>query len=249
MSAASDGLVVAEIFYSIQGEGVTTGVPALFLRLGGCNLECDFRDSEGRGNPCDTIPVWKNGKRMSFEEILKQIAELGCLEWLSRRLAHLVITGGEPLLQQERLVRFIEFLCDHIRKPYIEIETNGTQLLSKAFGVYVDQINCSPKLESSSMPLEKRRIPEVLKQFKLLFAGQMNGSFKFVVTEERDVKEIFGLQVEFRIPAHDITLMPEGVNQQDLQRKRIFVAELCKKYGYRYSDRLQVAIWGEVTGV
>ena len=106
-------LYVSELFYSIQGEGQTIGIPAVFLRLTGCNLNCTW---------CDSVEVWRKGNRIAFEDILN--------EELIDRLrdgAHLVITGGEPMLQAERVGNFIEWIAyTHGFMPIVEIETNGT---------------------------------------------------------------------------------------------------------------------------
>ncbi len=93
---------VAEIFYSIQGEGPAMGRPAAFIRLAGCNLQC-----EG----CDTVHgTWRD---LSPEDILEEIAK-----------ERVVITGGEPTLQMVELSRLIDLLND--RGKEIHIETNGT---------------------------------------------------------------------------------------------------------------------------
>ena len=74
---------IAEIFYSIQGEGILAGVPSIFIRTSGCNLRCHW---------CDTpYASWKpEGPEMSIEEILKKISGWDC--------NHIVLTGGEPMI-------------------------------------------------------------------------------------------------------------------------------------------------------
>ena len=87
-------LPVSEVFYSIQGEGQTMGVPAVFLRLGGCNILC-----QSESWICDTIEVWRKSKALPFEEVLGEEYE----KLLLSKDVHLVITGGEPLLHQKMI--------------------------------------------------------------------------------------------------------------------------------------------------
>lgn len=109
---------INEIFYSLQGEGYFTGTPAVFLRFSGCNLACDF---------CDTDH--SHSEEMDLPEILEKISA-----YPSR---HIVITGGEPSLQlDETLVSIL-----HDAGYYIQIETNGTHPIPED----VDWITCSPK--------------------------------------------------------------------------------------------------------
>ena len=112
------GLRVSEWFYSIQGEGKTMGVPSLFIRLQACNIVCDGEWT------CDTIEVWKHGNKISCEDLIQ---EMDPYIYNLYSGAHLVFTGGEPLLQKEGIKEFIKtFKKKHKFIPYIEIETNGT---------------------------------------------------------------------------------------------------------------------------
>ena len=133
---------ISEIFESIQGEGTNAGKPAIFLRTAECNLKCTW---------CDTKYTWdwknfdyaKEVKEISIKEIRRE------LEQFSNR--HLVITGGEPLMQQDDLAELLTFLKP---KFYVEIETNGTILPNNALSTLVDQWNVSPKTSNSGNPLE-----------------------------------------------------------------------------------------------
>ncbi len=230
-------LSISEKFYSLQGEGQTMGIPSVFLRLSGCNLLCDGTWL------CDTIEVWKKGVKTPFGSVLT--------DDMVRRLkdgAHLIITGGEPLLHQKNLARYLhwfEVTYDFI--PTIEIETNGTIMPDTHDSILLDYIkywNVSPKLKNSGEPFDKRFKELVLKTLSELWGT----SFKFVITDRTDYEEII---TDFKdvIDFKKIILMPGGSSRKELDRTRQMVAELCIEVGHRYSSRLHINIWNQKTGV
>ena len=110
-------LNVSEHFYSIQGEGHSTGVPAYFMRLRGCNLMCGGRDGSlvksGEASWwCDTEYVWRQGKQISFDSIIKAWEDEDILDWVLQGRVHVVWTGGEPTLSkhQRGIVSFLDYL-------------------------------------------------------------------------------------------------------------------------------------------
>lgn|SRR3990167_4123006 len=218
---------VSEHFYSVQGEGVTMGIPAVFLRLQNCNLLCEW--------PCDTIEVWKKGTKYTVKQLQDLFYEQGYIQKLQDG-AHLVITGGEPLLQQEALIEFL-----YGSMFYIEIETNGTIAMNDKLNEWIDQINCSPKLKSSGVNQNLRFKPQVLKQF----SQKKNSWFKFVIYNEQDIQEI----LTYDLPHDKIILMPQATTKKELNINAPRAIELAKKYGFRYSDRLHLRIWDKATGV
>lgn len=130
---------VNEIFYSLQGEGRYTGTPAVFLRLSGCNMRCWF---------CDT--QHEEGEDLTEEDILQRV--------MAYPTRHIVITGGEPLMQ---LNAHLTSLL-HEAGYFIQIETNGTLPLPE--GVEVNWITCSPKRDvkgNKPLPLRLQRIDEL----------------------------------------------------------------------------------------
>ncbi len=181
-------LAVSEVFYSIQGEGKTTGFPAVFVRLAGCNLMCGGKGTEKDGKlhdgatwRCDSIEVWIKGKSKPYAEILP----IECQEAI-RNGANVIITGGEPMLQQKNIEGFIQYIVEQINDfPFIEIETNGTIMPNNDMLNLVDQWNVSPKLANSGMPLEDRINEEVLTKL-----SKYNTQFKFVVSSRQDWEEI-----------------------------------------------------------
>lgn len=247
-------LAVSEYFYSLQGEGRTMGIPAIFLRLTGCNLLCGGQGAEKDGQLhdgatwiCDTIDVWMNGHTWNFPDL---VAELNAKTDFVKRLkagVHLVITGGEPLLQQTRIVAFLDYLEQtHALLPIIEIETNATLEPLPALDKRVHYWNTSPKLSNSGMPLHKRWDKKILQWF----SNNPNTMFKFVITCQDDFDELQARWQEQ--PALDwakIVLMPGADSLEQLLERNQFVADLCIQHQLRMSTRLHVEIWNQLTGV
>lgn len=245
-----DFLIVSETFYSIQGEGASAGIPAVFLRLAGCNLRCNgfsYQHPETKSHlGCDTKHIWVRGIKRSFAEIIEDWCKKGWLNKLEMG-AHLVVTGGEPTMHQFALVNFFKHL-DAVTDSsiYIELETNGTILLSEDFLTRINQINVSPKLKNSGESREKAYHKDVLKQLSIL--GKVK--FKFVVSQPEDVQEIFDEYINvFAINKKNIWLMPEGGTSAIINLKSQMIVELCKEHFLKYSPRLHVNIWEETTGV
>lgn len=230
------GLIVAEKFYSLQGEGQTMGIPCVFLRLAGCNILC-----KGKGWICDTIEVWKKGTLHEFENVLNE-EEVKRL----RAGAHLVITGGEPLLQQEAILQFINiFYAWHAFLPTIEIETNGTVLPIAELNDYVSFWNVSPKLSCSGVPFQERFNEIALHYFN---SKGLKTIFKFVVSNKEDIDELLNDYLP-EVSIEKIMLMPAGSSQKELDQTRNLVANEAIKNGFRYCDRLHIVIWNQKTGV
>ena len=230
-------LHISEKFYSIQGEGKTMGIPAIFLRLGGCNILC-----KSDTWVCDTIDVWRNSTKIEYDKVFTKDEILK----LETSNVHLVITGGEPMLHQTNLISFLKWFGEqYMFLPTIEIETNGTILPDARLYNMVRYWNVSLKLENSGVPIQKRKISKVVR-----FLSRQSSKkviFKYVVTCEDDIKEIISTYPSTTIK--DVYLMPAGATQEELAITRPIVAELCKKYMFKFSDRLQVVVWDKATGV
>ena len=223
---------INEIFKSIQGEGPNFGKPAIFLRTAQCNLKCTW---------CDTKYTWdwknydytKEVKEMTLEEIKERILDL--------EIKHLVITGGEPLLQQDDLADLLSFL-----KPdfYVEIETNCTILPNKMLTDLVDQWNVSPKTENSGNPLELYENDECY----YFFANQENCFFKYVVENESDIPEIKKFVAKYNIPENRVQLMTQASTKEEISAREKSISELAKANNFLFSPRLHVAMWGAQRG-
>jgi len=238
-------LPIAETFYSIQGEGITTGYPSVFVRLAGCNLMCGGQGTQFDGElhdgatwRCDTIEVWMKGKMKEFVDAL----DYDSIQALKNG-ANLIMTGGEPLMNQQKICEFIKFVRETLNPEcYVEIETNGTITPIQELQELVNQFNCSPKLMNSGNEKSIRYKPEVLKVF-----NELNTQFKFVLSSWDDYKE---LEDDFNFLDHKkIWLMPAGENQELLNQTKEVVAEIAKQKYHKFTNRLHIEIWNKKTGV
>lgn len=236
----SKGLRISEHFYSLQGEGKTMGIPSVFLRLQACNLMCDHKWV------CDTIDVWITGEQYSIEDTLDLFEKEGYSDVLFKG-AHLVITGGEPLLQDKSIVEFLMAYYERFfYLPYVEIETNGTKTPSDNLIKYVNLFNVSPKLSNAGMNERRRIKPDTIKVFNKI----ENSIFKFVIADKEDYKELCRTYLEpFDIRKEKIYLMPAADDQKMLDKNAQYVASVCIKKCYNYSSRLQIELWNKTTGV
>jgi 7-cyano-7-deazaguanosine (preQ0) biosynthesis protein QueE len=222
---------ISEIFHSVQGEGTTCGRPAVFVRVGGCNLYCTF---------CDTFYASRKEykdewKRISVDKIIEKIRKFRCYR--------VVLTGGEPLLYQNALK---ELICRLKTENYkIEIETNGTILPVDRIAYLVDLFNVSPKLSNSGNPLHLREKPDVIKFFNDID----NSIFKFVVSNKNDVKEALKFVKKYKIKLEKVWLMPECKDFESFRKTGKWLVDVCKTFNVNFSPRLQIVLWGSKRGV
>lgn len=262
MNDESTQIPVAEHFYSVQGEGPHAGVPSVFLRLAGCNLACggsqnmsvekqeDMEPSDDATWVCDSIEVWRQPENTyTPRELLDVWQEEGWWEKMTPSGAHLILTGGEPMLEprQDQILGLIaEMLRERKRgKPFIEVETNGTIVPSDQLDSYINLYNVSLKLSNSGMDEDARLRDDALE----FHANSDKSKFKFVVSREADVDEILNIVEEYNIPDRKISLMPAGQTREQLAETYPIVAELCKDRVWDFTPRLQVTTWDQATGV
>jgi 7-carboxy-7-deazaguanine synthase len=223
-------LRIAELFHSIQGEGSLVGVPSFFIRTSGCNLRCAW---------CDTpYASWQpEGVELSLAQILDEVK--------AHPAKHVVVTGGEPMIAPE-----IVPLTNRLRDLglHITIETAGTVFQPVA----CDLMSISPKL-SNSTPTGRwgerhdrlRLQPGVLAELMARYEYQL----KFVIEKREDVEEARNLAESLGAGAERVILMPEGVDRDSLRERGVWLAEICKEEGFRFSPRLHVELYGPRRGV
>lgn len=225
-------LKLSEIFESIQGEGPTAGAPALFVRLATCNLHCRF---------CDTKYTW-DWAEYSYEEQVRVVS----VRTVAERVAaaenrRLVITGGEPLLQQPALARLLTRIA---RDVPVEVETNGTLEPSATLLFRVDQWNVSPKLSNGGDPERLRLRSGPLRTFR----DTARAYLKLVIETELDLAEADALIRAYDWPKERVSFMPQAETREALRERTPFVVRACDERGIRFSPRLHVEMWGGERG-
>ncbi len=150
-----------------------------------------------------------------------------------------MITGGEPLLQQDRLVWIVD-MCQAIGRP-VEIETNGTVVPSRAMLAAVRQWNVSPKLSNSGMPYRRRINTAALQTFT-----KARSVFKFVAASPADLEEIADLVAGRGLDP--VWVMPEGTTPAAVLDGMRALADDVLKRGWNLTPRLHVLLWGDERG-
>ena len=255
MSAAERPLAVAragdgpEIFHSIQGEGPCAGRPSVFVRLSLCNLACVWCDTDYTWNWEGTPFPHRRDAEAGYAKFRqdREILRLTPAEIAERVIAFpcasVVVTGGEPLVQQKLLPPLLERLCAAGRS--IDFETNGTIVPTREVDGLTDLWVVSPKLANSGMPANTRIAPDALDWF----ARSPRASFKFVVGDPSDLDEVRALTARHGIPAARVWLMPEGTTADELRKRRPWLVARCLDTGMHYSDRVHVLAFGNRRGV
>jgi len=229
-------MLISEIFYSLQGEGVLTGVPSVFVRASGCNLRCNW---------CDTpYASWEpEGETRTLAQIVAEVQ--------NHPARHVVLTGGEPMIAKD-----IRILADELKKLdyHITIETAATIAPS---GIACDLASLSPKLLNSApderLSVAWRKKHEQLRWQPNVVREWIDGypfQFKFVVSQPGDVEEIEGMLASLGrdIPRERVLLMPEGTSLETIRSRAGWLGELCKARGYRYAHRLHIELYGNKRG-
>ena len=215
MKVVKDG-----IFFTVQGEGPFIGYPMIFVRFSGCNLKCEW---------CDTKYSWEDGEEMSVADVVEEIREFPC--------KRVCFTGGEPLLQQQDIVKIIEnFGIDYD----FHFETNGTiepvNYLSN-LGFHI----ISPKLQFSY-------------NVAPYYRNESLGYFKFVITGEDDLLDVLKF-IEYnnlQNRGNKFYLMPESITvekQQDILPKLICFAKSHTELNFIVTPRLHILAYGNKRGV
>ena len=273
---STDKLLISSDFYSVQGEGISSGVPSYFVRLGVCNLTCGMSrkfanqlakdksledgeifegdlHKEGKATwTCDSTSQWLwRGEDKEFQYLIDRWKEQGIYEDIRNGTIHIIWTGGEPTIKghQEAIVNFHKYwnsLGEPTINTYSEIETNGTIVIDGILFNILDQINCSPKLSNSGLDAKQRIVSDAIKRIM----KHPNYQFKFVISNEEDVEEMFrDFIIPFNIPLKNVVAMPGLDDAANFEERTQFVLEMAKKYKFRGLTRLHIAAWNRVINV
>jgi len=227
------------VFATLQGEGIAAGKPSVFLRLHFCNLKCGMAS----GWQCDTGYTW-NHKREAFwteptdwtaAEATEQIKSAWLEKFPNKANPNLVITGGEPLLQQIILLPII----NKLQGWTFEVETNGTVRPLEELANC--QINCSPKLANSGNGVQRRYRPNVLRAINEF----PNSWFKFVVIDPDDLVEVAQIVGDCGITNDKVLIMPEGRTIADTSKHIQAVESRVIKNGWKITNRNQLEWFGD----
>lgn len=241
---------LGETYTCLQGEGKYIGIPHILIRVTGCRLRCQFSNSF-----CDTpYASWKPEKgRFTLNDIVKFYED-------NLHIKYTMITGGGPTIHPELLKE----LCK-IGKDYghtITIETEGSEFVQTVG----DNISLSPKLSNSTpipgtwMPFTNREVTEKDKQqhekwrcnyeaMEQLINNHPDYQLKPVISNEEDLVEVKELQKILGVPNDKVWLMPEGLVEEELNKRRRWLMELCTEQGYNFTDRLHIIAYGDKRGV
>ena len=244
-----DRLAVSEVFGpTLQGEGPTAGAPCVFLRTGGCNLSCNW---------CDTAYTWdwQGVSDMAQEQgepfVATEELSVGSPQDVARTVAghlrdgdRLVVSGGEPMLQQEALAEVFHHLEALGHTPPIEVETNGTRSPLPVFDVWVDQYNVSPKLSHSGDPARRRIVPGALRALR----DTGRAVWKFVVEGPQDVGNVATWATNHGLARSTVWVMPLGRTPEELEARYRPVADAAAHHRLRMTNRLHVLAWGDERG-
>jgi 7-carboxy-7-deazaguanine synthase len=226
-------LRVAEVFDSVQGEGIWAGVPSTFVRVSGCNLRCAW---------CDTpYASWRpEGPVMGTDELLRDVA--------ARKPDHVVVTGGEPMLFPD--VVALTSGAKALGKA-VTVETAGTVYQK----VECDLMSISPKLANSTPERPERARHEAARTNTEVLTRlilEHDCQLKFVVCQGRlgaDLDEIRALLAELPpVPRDRVLLMPEGVAKAAVRAGMRALVPAALAHGWRISPRLQIEIFGNRRG-
>lgn len=251
---------------TLQGEGLRMGVPSIFIRTGSCNLKCEgfgcskvsALDNKTIIKGCDSI-VAVNTKHFkhtwsyydSASDLVKAILE----HYLIRPEGNsekpdLVFTGGEPLLHHADpvLIGALEYFVSRGHKIFFE--TNGTIFIDfEKYPVYKKvSFSMSVKMSASGEDKNKRWKPEVVNQYLI---NTQDSYFKFVLSKssiEKESNEVFDFLNQ--VPTFGIVYcMPLGETAEELHENAKAVYEFASLHGFRYSERIHIRVYSDLSGV
>jgi organic radical activating enzyme len=274
-----DSLVIAEDFYTIQGEGFSTGSPAYFVRLRDCNLTCGASMSmtksikdRGEGETdsgsfqgdlhkdgaatwtCDTLPVWLFGHKKPFDYLINKWDEMELLNDIASGVVHVIWTGGEPTLprNQKSIIAFHDYFSEYCRASDMFFEPYYEIETNGTCVIQKDLLDILSLINCSAKLANSgmTTAQRVVPDAIESIKQHPCYTFKFVISTEEDMKEVFDTYITpFSIPLTKVCIMPGLDDQQNFHERTLFSLEMAKKYKVRGLTRLHVSAWDKTTGV
>lgn len=272
-------LLISSDFFSCQGEGISTGIPSYFIRLGLCNLNCgmsrkftnelfksksladgeifkgDLELEDTATWTCDSTSQWLwRGEDKDFQYLIDQWKEQGIYDDIRNGTIHLIWTGGEPTLHQESIIKFFEY-WDQIDpiKPGIYGKTSYNEIETNGTIWIQDRLFWILEQINCSPKLSNSGMTEkhrINSEAINRIMEHKNYQFKFVISNENDINEMFRDFIEpFKIPLKNVVCMPGMDSQEQFHERTQFVMEAAKTYKFRGMSRMHISAWDRVINV
>jgi organic radical activating enzyme len=270
-------LLISSDFYSVQGEGISSGIPSYFVRLGICNLTCGMSRAfantlakekkledgeifvgdlhvEGKATwTCDSTSQWLwRGEDKEFDYLIKRWKDEGVYDYILDGSIHIIWTGGEPTIKghQESIVNFTNYwLGKHLDNAISPYYEIETNGTVKIDHKLFQMLDqINCSPKLSNSGLEaKQRINPEAIE---CIMKHKNYQFKFVISNEEDILELFrDFVVPFSIPLKNVVCMPGLDDVADFEERTQFCLEMAKKYRFRGLTRLHIAAWNKTLNV
>jgi organic radical activating enzyme len=274
----TDKLLISSDFYSIQGEGISSGIPSYFVRLGICNLTCGMSrkfanqltkdksledgeifkgdlELEGKATwTCDSTSQWLwRGVEQDFQYLIDRWKEQGIYEDIKNRLIHIIWTGGEPTIKghQEAIVNFHKYWKSidlSVDLTTAYYEIETNGTIYIEDALFKDLDQINCSPKLSNSGMTKKQ--RINPDAIKRIMEHSNYQFKFVISTEDDVSEMFrDFIIPFNIPLKNVVCMPGLDSQTDFHERTQFVLEMAKKYKFRGLTRLHISAWDKTLNV
>lgn len=231
---------VVEIFSSIDGEGKFAGIPAIFIRLAGCNLSCSW---------CDSKYAWSKDElsytEMRIDEIINKVDSLS----VKYGISHITLTGGEPLIAKNVDILIDNLIASGDHSPHytVNIETNGAVNLKRWTEKYYHRsdilFTMDWKCPSSGMNKYMKEYNLKALSYRHSNAYFINDIVKFVVGSKEDLEEVKRVIHMNVLPAPDYYISPVFGMIEPKEIVEFILNERLAQYGARIQIQLHKVIW------
>jgi organic radical activating enzyme len=271
-------LLISSDFYTVQGEGISSGVPSYFVRFGICNLTCGMSRAftnmllkeqnledgeifegdlhkEGKATwTCDSTSQWLwRGEDKEFDYLIKRWKEEGVYDYIKDGSVHIIWTGGEPTIKghQESIINFTNYWMSR----YLDRNDVNPYYEIETNGTIVIDVKLFNMLDqiNCSPKLANSGMTEkqrIVPEAIERIKQHKNYQFKFVISTEDDILELFrDFVVPFKIPLKNVVCMPGLDDASNFEERTRFVMEMAKKYRFRGLTRLHIAAWNKTLNV